>query len=72
MTKRLKTWLIHRLGGVTTQGNERIAWSTYHVGKLAALHDAKAFADSMNGTQADEWCKRMYDYILDKIKNQRI
>lgn len=38
MTKRLKTWLIHRLGGVTTQGNEKIAWSTYHVGKLAALH----------------------------------
>lgn len=70
--KKIKTWLIHQLGGVTIQDNDGIAKSTYHVGKLAALHDAKAFADHIYGTPADEWCKLMYGYILDRIKEQRI
>lgn len=78
--KKIKTYLIHLLGGVTKREaffahvkdtlklandvTERIL----PLGSLIAARHLKRYADSLNGIPADEWCKRMYDAISSDVE----
>ena len=79
--KKIKTYLIHLLGGVTkcealcahvkdtlklaNDVTERIL----PLGSLIAARHLKRYADSLNGIPADEWCKRMYDALSADVEN---
>ena len=64
---KIKTYLIHFLGGVTEEENKESNANSNAIGRLQKLYDLKSFVDSMNGTPADEWCKRMYQRIIESI-----
>lgn len=38
-----------------------------YVGEYVALTTIKEYADSLNGTPADEWCKLMYKQICRQL-----
>ena len=73
--KKIKTYLIHLLGGVTKREAlgehvkdtlklaHDVTERTLPLGSLIAARHLKRYADSINGIPADEWCKRMYDAI---------
>lgn len=63
MKKKIKTWLIHLLGGVTVEESKNSGKGHYRIGVFFTLADLKYYADSLNGKSADEWCKKMYEYI---------
>lgn len=63
MKKKIKTWLIHRLGGVTESEMRQSNFNSACFGACKALAIIKEYADSLNGMPADEWCKLMYEYI---------
>lgn len=72
MIKRIKAWIIHRLGGETKTESITSDRKAFESGVLTTLVNIRVFADRMNGISADEWCKRMYGYIttnLDKRQN---
>lgn len=81
--KKIKTYLIHLLGGVT----KREAIIARHVqfrqlvelvpdvmhkalplGSLIAVKRLKQRADSINGVSADDWCKIIYEAMETDIK----
>ena len=74
MKDKLKTHLIHRLGGFTRKDIAEIGRVACHRSQLLTLTEAKRRADSLYGLPPDEWCKRMYDYLTDQIDyvNQKI
>lgn len=63
MKKKIKTWLIHLLGGVTVEESKNSGKGHYRIGVFFTLADLKYYADSLNGKPADEWCKQMYEFI---------
>ena len=78
--KKIKTCLIHLLGGVTKReafcahvkdslklAND-VTDRTLPLGSLIAARHLKHYADSLNGIPADEWCKRMYDAITADVE----
>ena len=78
--KKIKTYLIHLLGGVTKREASRtrirksikLVNMSLPLGSLVAVRHLKGYADSLNGIPANEWCKRMYDAItadLEKYEN---
>lgn len=82
--KKIKTYLIHLLGGVTKREVfcahvkktielvTDVTGKTLPLGSFVAVKHLKKYADSLNGLPADEWCKRMYDAITaDVEKYQR-
>ena len=68
MKQRIKTWLIHQLGGITRTEACNVKRDNLSTGTYVALVSLRIFADNMNGEPADEWCKRMYDYICEQIE----
>ena len=68
MKQRIKTWLIHKLGGITRTEACNVKRDNLSTGTYVALVSLRIFADNMNGTPADEWCKRMYDHICEQIE----
>ena len=78
--KKIKTYLIHLLGGVTKREafcahvNDTLKLAhdvterTLPLGSLIAARHLKHYADSLNGIPADEWCKRMYDAISSDVE----
>ena len=79
--KKIKTYLIHLLGGVTKREAfcahvkktielvTDVTGKTLPLGSLVAVKHLKKYADSLNGLHADEWCKRMYDAISADVEN---
>lgn len=63
MKKKIKTWLIHLLGGMAVSELQESNYNSACIGRYAALRDVKDYADSLNGKPADEWCKLMYEFI---------
>lgn len=63
MKKKIKTWLIHRLGGVTESEKRKSNKKIFRLGMNGACIDIRDYADSLYGKPADEWCKKMYEYI---------
>ena len=79
--KKIKTYLIHLLGGVTkreafcahVQNTLKLANDvterTLPLGSLIAARHLKSYADSLNGIPADEWCKRIYEAMESDVKS---
>ena len=63
MKKKIKTWLIHLLGGVTVAENRKRNYISFCLGKKDACIDIRDYADSLYGKPADEWSELMYEFI---------
>lgn len=63
--ERIKSYLIHLLGGITKQEHARLSM----LNNLARLHRIKHKADCLYGTPPEEWCRKVYSYITDEIDN---
>lgn len=63
MIDKIKTKLIHWLGGYTEAEKRATGREAYEVGVKTMAHNMKLFADRLYGFPADEWCKKMYERI---------
>ena len=63
MKKKIKTWLIHLLGGVTRKEIHQSNINSACFGAYQALTIIKEYADSLNGKPADE------DETIEETKN---
>ena len=64
---KLKQKLIHLLGGMTVEESQDSDTNSFVMGQWAALHEAKTFAESLNGITADDWCKAVYNHLCARI-----
>lgn len=64
---KLRTWLIHKLGGFTLGEN----YKQYILGKYIGHKFDKEYADSLYGLPAEEWCKKMYDRLKYNIETNK-
>lgn len=64
----MKKFLIHLLGGFTKEECIQHNVNHYNLGCSNTADMFKRFADQMNGTPADEWCKLMYNHITGYLK----
>ena len=70
--ERIKSYLIHLLGGVTKQelaGKEASSYLFWHFCMLGRINSIKQKADSLYGTPPEEWCRKVYKFITDEIDN---
>ena len=70
--ERIKSYLIHLLGGVTKQELAREKTPSdlfWHFCMLGRIKSIKQKADSLYGTPPEEWCRNVYKYITDEIDN---
>lgn len=63
MKKKIKTWLILLLGGVTVAENRKRNNISFLIGMRDACIDIRDYADSLYGKPADEWSELMYEFI---------
>lgn len=63
MKKKIKTWLIHLLGGATVAENIKKNGIIFLLGMKGACIDIRDYADSLYGKSADEWSELMYEFI---------
>nr|DAI02988.1 MAG TPA: hypothetical protein [Bacteriophage sp.] len=66
MKKKIKTWLIHILGGVTVAENKKGNHISFLLGKKCECIDIRDYADSLYGKPADEWSELMYEFICEQ------
>lgn len=69
MKKKIKTWLIHLLGGVTENEALQSNFNCACLGSYKALAIIKEYADSLNGKPADEWCELVYKQICRQLES---
>lgn len=67
--ERIKSYLIHLLGGITKQDRADLSKLNSTRRDLARLHSIKQKADSLYGTPPEVWCRQIYSYITDEIDN---
>lgn len=67
MKKKFKTWIIHRLGGVTVSETQQNNFNNACFGARKALAIIKEYADGLNGKPADEWCELVYKQICRQL-----
>ena len=67
MKKKIKTWLIHLLGGVTVSESQEHYKSICYNSAYISLTIVKKYSESLYGTPADEWCKLMYKQICRQL-----
>lgn len=68
MIKKFKTWLIHRLGGMTGQESIESDHNSYDLGVYTTVIAARTFAHRLYGKPAEEWCKAMYGFLDEQLK----
>ena len=61
--KKIKTLLIHLLGGVTVTESRKRGEKSFNLGMEGACIDIRDYAEYLYGKPADEWCKLMYEFI---------
>ena len=61
--KKIKTLLIHLLGGVTVAESRKKGEKLFNFGMKGACIDIRDYAEYLYGKPADEWCKLMYEFI---------
>ena len=78
--KKIKTYLIHLLGGVTKREARHaqfrqmvelvpdVMLKALLLGSLIAVKRLKQRADSINGASADDWCKLIYEAMETDIE----
>lgn len=69
MKKKIKTWLIHLLGGVTVAESRKKGEKLFDFGMQGACIDIRDYADSLYGKPADEWCELVYKKICRQLKS---
>lgn len=69
MKKKIKTWLILLLGGVTENEALQSNFICACLGSYKALAIIKEYADSLNGKPADEWCELVYKQICRQLES---
>lgn len=67
--KKIKTWLIHLLGGWTAREIHQSNMNSACFGAYQALTIIKEYADSLNGKPADEWCELVYKQICRQLES---
>ena len=70
--ERIKSYLIHLLGGVTKQELAREKAPSdqfWHFCMLGRINSIKQKADSLYGAPPEEWCRKVYKFITDEIDN---
>lgn len=67
--KKIQEYLIHMIGGMTVEESQESDSNSHDIGKVATLLDIKDEMDAMYGAPADEWAKRIYAYVNNKIDN---
>lgn len=69
----LKTAIIHLLGGYTEAEVSVISRNTDNNlikhGERLAIVDALVFADCLYGVDAEEWSKKVYEYLKNKLED---
>lgn len=68
----LRTWLIHKLGGLTIEESRESDYNSHQIGKYIAVSIILKCADSLYGLPADEWCQKMYRYIQEFKNTSRL
>lgn len=63
MKKKIKTWLIHLLGGATVAENRKRNYISFLLGMKGVCIDIRDYADSLYGKPADEWSELMYEFL---------
>ena len=63
MIDKIKTKLIHWLGGYNKAELRKKCRESYEVGKINMAFELHLFADTIYGLPADEWCKKVYERI---------
>lgn len=63
MKKKIKTWLIHLLGGVTVAESRKRNNISFLLGMKGVCIDIRDYADSLYGKPTDEWSELMYEFI---------
>lgn len=61
---RIKTKLIHLLGGETEEESADHRRTGFQLGYMYARREILKFADSLYGCSAEEWCKKMYEELF--------
>lgn len=70
MIDKIKTKLIHWLGGYT-EAEQRANDRSYFNSVVCTTYCyILSFADSLYGLSADDWCKRMYQHIEQGVKHE--
>ena len=70
MIDKIKTKLIHLLGGYTEAEQRANGKSNFNSGVFITYCYLLSFADSLYGLTADDWCRRMYQYIEQAVKHE--
>lgn len=70
MIDKIKTKLIHWLGGYTEAEKRANGNSKYNSGVFVTYCHLLSFADRLYGLSADDWCKRMYQHIEQGVKHE--
>lgn len=66
--KKIKNFIIHALGGVTEQEKDLELYEITVKARQYEMRLCRLFLESMNGTEADEWCRNAYDYVCKRIQ----
>lgn len=64
----MRKFLIRLLGGFTLKEIQESNTNSAEIGSYMTLVKIRAYAQSLNGLSADEWCKKMYNLINEEIK----
>lgn len=59
----LRTWLIHKLGGITAKESKQSNFNSFNIGYYVVCRNHLDFADSLYGLPAEEWCQKMYERL---------
>lgn len=63
--RNLRTWLIHKLGGLTVEESQASDLNSCEIGKRQAYIDLLDYAkNTLYGLPSDEWCKLMYNRLV--------
>lgn len=63
--KKIKTLLIHLLGGISQLECEKIVCESNLRVDFMRVESICHYMDIINGTPADDWCKLVYSHITD-------
>lgn len=63
MKQKIKTWLIHWLGGVTQEESVQSDANSWTIGKVVTLNAIKKYGKSLYGKDPESWCHCMWNYI---------
>lgn len=69
MKEKIKTALIHWLGGVTVEESQESDCNSWKIGRIIAFCLVKDYMERINGAPADDWCKKVYSYVVSKLKS---